>query len=438
MSREPKRKMKDRVLDRVPVVGTARRAKGFLRRNKGWIYFALALGVLFIVGPVLRIVATAFSIVAPAIRVLLDNPVGRVVFFSLLTLVVFWVLWRRVRERVYRVYGLNAMRAFLDGLNLMVLGRWNRAIKAFEKVVGTPRWVRLEDGVPEHRDIRRDAMLKIALCHLERNRPNDAKSWLLRVREKEILSDHVRRNLGELRALSYDRSDEIEPETILKELERAERRDARNRRVLRALSDRLEAQGDLAKAAQVTRRLVAASEGLEKERAEEGLALLEYRAAHHALDAGEGARSPLKALQARAHDPRSALLLGDRALEKGDVRGALRIWSRAVSLPVFDRLERLLDEGALAGERDRRLLLEHFPYSGTMLVLARHYEREGDVRKARAAVEQAMAAGGAHLEALRLRSFSRFLRAMICLRFCPEGAGLGEADRQRIRRTPCG
>jgi len=397
-----KRGMKDKVLDKVPVYGTARRFTGWIRRNKGWIYFALALGVLFIVGPVLRIVATAFSIVAPAIRVLLDNPVGRVVFFGALTILVAWILWRRVRQRVYRVYGLNAMRAFIDGLNLMVLGRWNRAIAAFERVVRTPRWVRLEDGVPEHRDIRRDAMLKIALCHLERNRPNDAKAWLLRVREKDILSDHVRRNLGELRALSYDRSDEIEPETIVKELERAERKDARNRRVLQALADRLEAEGDLKRAASVTKRLVAASEGREKERAEEGLALLEYRLAHHAIDAGESARSPLKALQARAHDPRSALLLGDLALEKGDLRAALRHWSRAVSLPVFDRIERLLDGGEFGTEKDRRVLLEYLPYSGTMLVLARHYSKQGDLRKARSAVERAMEAGGANLEALRI------------------------------------
>jgi len=256
--------------------------------------------------------------------------------------------------------------------------------------------------VPEHRDIRRDAMLKIALCHLERNRPNDAKAWLLRVREKDILSDHVRRNLGELRALSYDRSDEIEPETIVKELERAERKDARNRRVLQALADRLEAEGDLKRAASVTKRLVAASEGREKERAEEGLALLEYRLAHHAIDAGESARSPLKALQARAHDPRSALLLGDLALEKGDLRAALRHWSRAVSLPVFDRIERLLDGGEFGTEKDRRVLLEYLPYSGTMLVLARHYSKQGDLRKARSAVERAMEAGGANLEALRI------------------------------------
>ena len=402
MSTEPKRPIRDFLFGWVPFYGAPRRVQGFLRRNKGWIYFALALAVLFIAGPVLRIIATAFSIVAPAIRVLLDNPVGRVLFFGVLALVLGWILWRRIRDRVYRVYGLNAMRAFLDGLNLMVLGRWNRAIRAFERVIKTPRWVRLEDGVPEHRDIRYDAMLKIALCHLERNRPNEAKAWLLRVREKDILSDHVRRNLGELRALSYDRSGEIEPETIVRELERAERRDARNRRVLQALADRLEAEGDLKRAAAVTRKLVDASEATEKERAEESLALLEFRMAHRALDAGESARTPLRALAARAHDPRSALLLGDLALERGDLRTALRTWSRAVSVPVFDRLERLLAEGKLPTEKDRRMLLEYFPYSGTMLVLARYYQQQGDARKAKAAVEQAMEAGGAHIEALRL------------------------------------
>ena len=87
-----------------------------------------------------------------------------------------------------------------------------------------------------------------------------------------------------------------------------------------------------------------------------------------------------------------ALLQESRALfhELGDVRGALKAWSRAVSLPVFDRLEKLLGEGRLPTEKDRRMLLDYFPYSGTMLVLARYYERAGDARKARSAVEKAM------------------------------------------------
>ena len=403
MSKSDKPRMKDRLLDKVPVVGRARRMTGWVRRNKGWIYFALALVCLFIAGPALRIVATFFSILAPMIRTLLDNPIGRVFFYGGLALILGWVLWRRVRMQVYRVYGLNAMRAFLDGVNLMVMGRWEQAIPRFEKVVKTPRWIRLEDGVPEHRDIRRDAMLKAALCHLRCGRPNDAKSWLLRVHESGILSDHVRRNLVELRALSYDQSDEIEPETILRELEKADARDGSNRRVLIAMRDRLEAMGDLDRAAGVTRRLVKASQGVQRERAEDELALLEYRAAHKAIGdgAGKGAK-PLKALKARTNDPRSAVLLGDLALENGDLRGALKAWSRAVSLPVFDRIEKLLVDGRLEGEKELRMLLDFFPYSGTMLVLARHYARKGEPRKAKAAVERAIEAAGPNLEALRL------------------------------------
>lgn len=415
------------MLDKVPVLGQVRRAKGFVRRNRGWIYFALALVCLIIVGPLLRIVATAFSIVGPAVRVMLDNPVGRVFFYGIFGSILAWMLWRRVRLRVFRVYGLNAMRAFLDGLNLMVLGRWEHAIRAFEKVVRTPRWVTLEDGVPEHRDIRHDAMLKIALCQLERRRPNEAKAWLLRVRESEIVSNHIRRNLSELRALSYDRNDEIEPETILRELERAEKKDARNRRVLVALRDRLEAGGDLKRAASVTKRLMAVSEGAEKERAEEDLSLLEYRVAHKALGDGNAGGKPIRVLKTRAHDPRSALLLGDLSLERGDVRGALRAWSRAISLPVFDRVETLLSEGKLAGEQDRRMLLENLPYSGTMLVLARHYQQQGDHRKAKAAVERAMESGGAHIEAIRI--YADALRAE------GDDAGAAELYRRALAST---
>jgi len=338
------------------------------------------------------------------IRALLDNPVGRVIFYAGVSILVGWILWRRTRTRVYRVFGLNAMRSFLDGMNLMILDRWDQAIARFEKVVRTPRWIQLEDGVPEHRDIRVDAMLKIAYCHLRGHRPNEAKAWLLRVHEKEILSDHVRRNLNELRALSYDQSDEIEPETILRELEKAERKDARNRRVMEAMRDRLEADGELERAAQVTRRLAATHSGADRERAEGELALLEYRIAHRALNDGSGGAGakPPRALKARARDPRSAILIGDLALERDDLKGALRAWSRAVSLPVFDRIAKLLAEGRLEGEKQRRLLLDLFPYAGTMLVLARHYQATGEHRKARAAVERAIEAGGGNFEAMRI------------------------------------
>ena len=35
MSSKPKRRVKDRLLDKVPVVGRARRVQGWIRRNKG-------------------------------------------------------------------------------------------------------------------------------------------------------------------------------------------------------------------------------------------------------------------------------------------------------------------------------------------------------------------------------------------------------------------
>ena len=148
---------------------------------------------------------------------------------------------------------------------------------------------------------------------------------------------------------------------------------------------------------------------MQRDRAEDELALLEYRLAHKALregapgdGRGKGASKPLKALKARTTDPRSAVLLGDVALDNGDLRGAFKAWSRAVSLPVFDRIEKLLADGRLDGEKERRMLLEYFPYSGTMIVLARHYARNGEHRKAKTAVERAIEAAGPNLETLRI------------------------------------
>jgi tetratricopeptide (TPR) repeat protein len=308
----------------------------------------------------------------------------------------------------------------------MIHGRWDAARTQFEKVVWWDRWVRLEDAVPEHRDLGVDARLKIATCYLRRYRANDAKAWLLRVREQDILSDHVRRNHAELRALAYDCSDELERETILKELERSHARDKDNRRILLALREQSEAMGDLDRARAMGKRLVAVSEGRDREEAASELALLEFRLAHKALDAGR-AGELRRALKATAKDPRSALLLGDLALADGDVREALRAWSQSVSLPVFERLGALLDEGKLAGDREKELLLRRFPYAGTLLVLAEHYRKRGEFRKARAALDKVVASAGENLTVLRLYAS--------CLEGEGDAAGAAELYRRALSMT---
>jgi lipopolysaccharide biosynthesis regulator YciM len=391
----------DRFLDRVPILGRFRRVRGWFRRNRIWFYAAIAVAVLFVVRPLLSIIATIISPLAPLIKALVDNPVGRFIFYNVVGLLLLWWIWRKVRAGVVRVVGLRAMRAFLDGLTLMIHSRWDAAIEQFSKVVRWDRWVRLEDAVPEHRDLGPDARLKIAACHLRRNRANEAKSWLLRVREQEILSDHVRRNHAELRALAYDLNDELERETVLKELEKTHVQDKGNRRILLALREQSEAMGDLDRARAFGRRLVALTEGREKEEAQSELALLEFRLARKAL--GEGDKGEMKrALKATSKDPRSALLLGDLALEAGDVAGALKAWSQAASLPVFERLEKLLDEGKLAGDKEKDLLLRNFPYAGTLLVLAEHHRKRSEFRKARAALDKVVATAGENLTVLRL------------------------------------
>ncbi|MHC4491447.1 MAG: hypothetical protein ACYTDU_07470 [Planctomycetota bacterium] len=382
-----KKPVRDRVLNKIPVFGQMRRVRGWARRNRFWFYCVLAVAIIFVIRPVLTILAVVFEQLGPMISAVIDNPVGRVIFYNVVGLLLAYWIWRKMRARVLRVLGLRCIRAFLDGLNLMILSRWAAAIPHFEKVVWWGRWIRLEDAVPEHRDITTDARIKIATCHLKLGRPNEAKSWLLRVREKDMLTDHVRRNHAELRALAYDANDELEKETILKELERTQSRDRTNRRVLLAIRDRAEEAGDLERMRGVGRLLAASSQGREKEEAERDLALVEFRLAHKAL--GEGDRKQMRrALKATAGDPRSALMLGDLALADGDVRGALKAWSRGVSLPVFDRIATLLESGQLEGDKEKDLLLKHFPYAGTMVVLAEHYRKKGEYRRARSALEK--------------------------------------------------
>jgi len=397
-----KKPMRDRVLNKIPVFGQARRVRGWARRNRFWFYCALAIAIIFVVRPFLMILAVLIQPLGPMIRALFDNPVGRFIFYNAVGILLAYWIWRKVRASVLRVVGLRCIRAFLDGLNLMILSRWEAAIPQFEKVVWWGRWIRnLEDAAPEHRDIATDARIKIATCHLKLDRPNEAKSWLLRVREKDILTEHVRRNHAELRALAYDANDELEKETILKELERTQSRDRTNRRVLLAIRDRAEEAGDLDRTRSVGRLLVASSQGREKEEAQRDLALVEFRLAHKAL--GEGDRKQMRrALKATAGDPRSALMLGDLALADGDVRGALKAWSRAVSLPVFDRIATLLQGGQLKGDKEKDLLLKHFPYAGTMVVLAEHYREQGEYRRARSALEKVLESAGEDITVLRL------------------------------------
>jgi thioredoxin-like negative regulator of GroEL len=360
-----------RLLDKLPVFGTVRRARGWMRRNRLWIYLGLIVLLIYIVRPVLIMLAGLFDILKGPIRALLDNPVGSFIFYNLLAILLLYLVWRRVRSWVYRMFGLRAMRAFLDGMNAMILSNWGGAIPHFQKVYRIARWIRLEDAVPEHRDIAVDTSLKIAACNLRLGNANEAKSWLLRVRDKDILTDHVRRNHAELRALADD------------------------------INDELEAGGDLARTHTVAKKLVATTEGPDREEAESHLALLEFRLAHKAV--GEGnQREMRRALKARAGDVRAALLLGDQALKEGDLRGALKAWSRAVSLPVFDRIADLLESGKLKGDKERDMLLQFFPYAGTMIVLAEHQRRKGDFASARRAIEKVLETGAEDLTVLRL------------------------------------
>jgi tetratricopeptide (TPR) repeat protein len=393
------------LLDKIPLFGFYRRTKGWMRRNKGWVYLGIILLILWIVGPLLTLLAQFVRILAPVLSKLLDNPVGRFLFYNVLGLLLLWWAWRRLRGWVLRSVALRIMRRFLDGMHLMILGRWRQAIPLFQKVARSPRWAALQDFVPEHRDIQPDARIKIATCHYRLHEPDEALRWLATVRESDLLSEHVRRNHAELRALTYDIHDEMEEETVIKELEKTQSRDRGNRRVLLALRDRVESSGDLERTKKIQQRLLDASVGRDRETAQQEMALLEYRLAHRLLGSGEtsGSRKELsRALSAAPGDVKSALLLGDIALLEGDVKGALKAWGRGVGLPVFDRIAKLLDEGKLAGDREMDLILQTFPYAGTMLVLAEHYRKKGEFRKARAAVEKVLASAGESLPVLRL------------------------------------
>ena len=105
------------------------------------------------------------------------------------------------------------------------------------------------------------------------------------------------------------------------------------------------------------------------------------------------------------------------------MRGALKAWSRAVSLPVFERIARLLETGKLAGDREMELLLAHFPCAGTLLTLAEHHHKRGEFRKARNALDKVMESTGENIMVLRLYAA------------CLEGEGFTDQAAELYRRA---
>ena len=93
-------RVKGAVLDKLPVFGALRRLVGWARRHKGIVYLILAIIIIFVVRPFLEIIAQLFKILQPLINGLLNNPVGRIVFYNVLALALLYWVWRKARAGI--------------------------------------------------------------------------------------------------------------------------------------------------------------------------------------------------------------------------------------------------------------------------------------------------------------------------------------------------
>jgi tetratricopeptide (TPR) repeat protein len=374
-------------LEKIPVLRIKRRLGRFFKRFKFWIFLIAFLLVLSLLSKPLAILWDIVKSIAGILKPVVDNPVGRVVVVTLVLAGIAWVVWWRFSARLRRLIGYHALDRFLDGVNHMVMDRHRNAVRCFEAVLRRAKVVDLETAVPAYPDLLDAARIKLAECHRILGDLDASLRWLEAVRAKG-LPDDLRRIHREIRALVYDAHPGMREEVRRGQVESAAKDDGKNARLLRVLRDHAEGKEDLGGAVRAQQRLVRATPRPERPEARRELAALHYRRGRKAEEEGDletAEREYRTAAKVQAFDL-PWLRLGDMALARADVAGALDAWAKAPPLPALDRIRGLLSDGRLEGSSDRAVLIQRFPFGETLLVLAEHFLEKGDRRRARNAL----------------------------------------------------
>jgi len=388
-----------------------RNLPGLFKRFKGWFLLLLFILILGVLAPWVGLIGNLVSGFFDLLKPVLENKVGRFVLFNLVLIVVLLVVYRRFKDRGRKLVGAWALDRFLQGMLHLSAGRYRLAARAFEKVVRMGRWVDLSLAVDSYAEIRPDARIKLALCYREMGEVEKAMKSLelLKVRD---LPPSMKRDHAEAKAFVYSLSPELMDETIDREVETALEKDGANRRLLRLRRDRAERTGRLPVAIESQRRIVKASPAKEKPEERKRLAALHARLAARLHRAGRPEEALAEISRSRSSDPGLMLpnlLAGDIERERGNVKGAVAEWAKTPSLPALERVRGLLDSGELEAEGDLGRLVESFPRSGMLLVLAEHYLERGKLRKAKNCVRKFEELGLENRHSARL--LARILRA---------------------------
>lgn len=340
--------------------------------------------VLALFGPALDVVLKLVDLVIRVIEPMLQTTIGRIllmlVVVTITSLLLFWLLRRRVREmRAEATLGRHLQAtAALVGLDRRKSGDLFRRVARYRGP--------LPDRYPH---VVQDANLKLARQSLERNKVDEALGWLARVVEPGLPKE-LSRSLLQLRLEALRRQGEVLPATLRREAEQAVERFPEDVNMLAVLRDLADAEGKAAEVMKwqekIARHAPPATAIRERQRYVDALVAAGQRALQGGdLDVGKKLARRLQ--KAEPDGSSGKLLMGDVHRAAGEFRHAIRLYGSTASPTGLDRIAELLSENP--GVIEPRELLANCPMQGGLLLVARELARAGEHQRAERAARVA-------------------------------------------------
>ncbi len=365
---------------------------GPLLKKHPWVLALLLLLPLAFLGPVATLLAKFLDGLGALLKPLVESPLGRFLLLNATLLLLVWIAWRLLKNRVTRLVGTYVLGRYMEGLSFLLKGERKQAVKRFKSAL---RWCAFIDparAVPELPHVKGEISLRLAYLALEDKRSNEALRSLLRIRPADFPKP-FRSTYRELLARAYATHPTLGRDAVDQKIEEILEEDPGDPAVLRLLRERKEEQGEWVRAAQAQEKVAALQKGEDQERERRKLAVLWLQAAKEAQAGGDLDLAWEYGTKARKAWPgleQVQVFLGDLLLEKGKQEKALRLWAEAPGLPSLERVERLVSEGRVGEEGGGRLspreLARTFPQAGVLVVLARYWAGKGELRKAHRAL----------------------------------------------------
>lgn len=401
-------------------------------RRHPWLKVALIglpiLVLLALVSPLAGILTRLLDGLGALLRPILESPAGRFLLANTCLVLLLWILWRLVRNRLRRLLGAYVLGRYLEGLSQLLKGEDLLALRRFRAALWWATWVDLSEAVPELPGLKGDACVRLAMVALRQGRVNEALRFLLRVRDQD-LSPESRASHRELLARAYAAHHSLGREAVDTKLASLLAEEPRNARLLGLVRQRREEARDWAEAAAAQERLLAQLRGPALEEGRKRLALLRLEEAKQARGSGlrdQATRLARMALKEWPDMEEARILLGDLAQELGQPDRAVRLWSAAPGLLALERLEGLAGAGSEARAIAPRDLARSFPYAGVLVILARRWMEEGEFRRARNALRKLLELGNRSPRVLTLYAsvLERMGEHEAAARACREALGV--------------